>query len=110
MNSEATELDFDLTSTGDLPDELEWAKDPIKIKGHFATPDYGVTGGLMSTMVSGYLLAPTAASAGLVASSSVVAPIIVTGIAVKGIIDRLTARNYTCTNTLKRIERARSRR
>ena len=80
----------------------------FKIKGHLATPKFGVGGGgFLTAMLTGYALTPTAAAAS--ASNPVTATIVVTGFVAKGIFDRLTASNYTCQNTLKRIERNRSR-
>ena len=80
----------------------------FKVNGHLATPRVGVRGGgFVTAMLTGYALTPTAAAA--TASNPVTATIVVTGFVAKGIFDRLTASNYTCKNTLKRIEKNRSR-
>ena len=79
----------------------------FKIKGHIAAPNFGVGGGgLITAMITGYALTPTAAYAS--AANPATATIFVTGLFAKGIFDRLTASNFTCKNTLKRIERQRS--
>ena len=75
----------------------------FRIKGHLATPKFGVRGGgFLTAMLTGYALTPTAAAAA--ASNPVTATVVVTGFVAKGIFDRLTASNYTCKNTVKRIE------
>ncbi|MDJ0955332.1 MAG: AsmA family protein [Arenicellales bacterium] len=80
----------------------------FKINGHLATPRVGVRGGgFLTAMLTGYALTPTAAAA--TASNPVTATIVVTGFVAKGIFDRLTASNYTCENTLQRIQRNQSR-
>lgn len=75
----------------------------FKIKGHLAAPNFGLGGGgLVTAMVTGYALTPTVAAS---AANPATATILVTGLFAKGIFDRLTASNFTCKNTLKRIER-----
>lgn len=79
----------------------------FKMKGHLAAPNFGLGGGgLVTAMLTGYALTPTAAAA---ATNPASATILVTGLFAKGIFDRLTASNYTCKNTLRRIERRQSR-
>jgi hypothetical protein len=80
----------------------------FQIKGNMATPDFGVGGGsFISAVVVGYALAPVVAAGA--ATNPVTASIVATGFLLTGILDRMTASNYTCKNTLKRIERNRSK-
>jgi hypothetical protein len=80
----------------------------FKIKGHMATPNFGARGGGIATAaILGYALTPAVAAGAMVEPVS--STIIATGLVVKGIFDRLTSSNYTCKNTLKRIERHRSK-
>lgn len=80
----------------------------FNIQGHMATPSFGVGGGgLVTAMIAGYALTPTATAA--MASNPATATILVTGFFAKGIFERLTARNFSCENTLQRIERNRAR-
>jgi hypothetical protein len=80
----------------------------FKIKGHMATPNFGARGGGIATAaILGYAFTPAVAAGAMVEPVS--STIIATGLVVKGIFDRLTSSNYTCKNTLKRIERHRSK-
>ena len=80
----------------------------FKIKGNMATPDFGVGGGsFISAVVAGYAFTPVVAAGA--ASNPVTASIIATGFLLTGFVDRMTASNYTCENTLKRIERQRTK-
>ncbi len=80
----------------------------FQIKGNMATPDFGVGGGsFISAVVAGYALAPVVAAGA--ATNPITASIVATGFLLTGIFDRMTASNYTCENTLKRIERNRSK-
>lgn len=79
----------------------------FRIKGHMATPNFGIGGGgLLTAMVTGYALTPTVAA---MATNPATATILATGLFAKGIFDRFTASNFSCGNTLKRIERTRDR-
>ncbi len=80
----------------------------FSVEGHIATPKFGLGGGgLVSAAVVGYALTPTFTAAA--AANPATATIVATGFVAKGIFDRLTASNYSCKNTLKRIERNRQR-
>ena len=75
----------------------------FQIRGNMATPDLGLGGGgLISAAIAGYALTPAATAATV---DPVTASIVATGILLTGIVDRMTASNYTCENVLKRIER-----
>ncbi len=80
----------------------------FSVEGHIATPKFGLGGGgLVSAAVVGYALTPTFTAAA--ATNPATATIVATGFVAKGIFDRLTASNYSCKNTLKRIERNRQK-
>ncbi len=79
----------------------------FRVNGHLTAPNLGLGGGgLVTAMVTGYALTPTLAYAS--AANPVSATILFTGLFAQGLIDRLTASNFTCKNTLQRIERRRS--
>jgi len=76
----------------------------FNVKGYIDTPDIGASGkGLLTATAMGLVLTPTVASGALV--DPYTSTIVVTGLVAKGLYDRVTASNYTCENTLKRIER-----
>ena len=73
-----------------------------------ATLGYNLnTGGLITTAVTGMLLTPSVAAGAAV--EPVTATVLVTGLVAKGLFDRITVSNYSCENTLKRVERLRSK-
>jgi hypothetical protein len=75
----------------------------FKVRGHMATPDLGLGGGsLLTTAVLGYALAPTLMAGAMV--TPVTATVVATGYLTQGLIHRMTASNFTCENTLKRIQ------
>jgi uncharacterized protein involved in outer membrane biogenesis len=74
----------------------------FKVQGHMATPDLGVTGGgLVSAAILGYALTPVLTAGAM--TNPVSATVVATGYLAKGLIDRMTAQNYTCENTRDRI-------
>ena len=80
----------------------------FRVKGHIATPKFGLGGGgLLTAAIAGYALTPTIAAAA--ATNPATATILATGFLAKGIFDRMTASGYSCKNTLKRIHRRRLR-
>ena len=80
----------------------------FKIQGHIAAPKFGLGGGgLVTAAIAGYALSPTLAAA--TATNPVTATIVATGFVAKGLFDRLTASRYSCKNTLKRIDRDRTK-
>lgn len=78
----------------------------FKVRGHMATPDLGLGGtSLFTAAVLGYALAPTLMAGAMV--TPVTATVVATGYLTQGVIHRMTASNFTCENTLKRIQRNR---
>ena len=68
-----------------------------------ATPDLGLGGGsLLTAAVLGYALAPTLMAGAMV--TPVTATVVATGYLTQGLIHRMSASNFTCENTLKRIQ------
>ena len=78
----------------------------FNIKGNLGTPNFGVGNGLISAAVVGYALSPVALSS---MANPATATIVATGFLLTGFASRITAENFNCENTLKRIARNRDK-